>query len=251
MIKNRKLLLLSVNEAYAEIGGKLGSPGKMPCHTGQSMPCETCPMGSKLAKIPGTVCSCCYGARGHYPTTNVQNRMWERYWALMTAFKDQRLDEYETAFVKAILNDVKDCFRWFDSGDLQGQWHLESIIRIVEEVTKVGLEVDHWIPTHEKDMIMDFIKTKKLPDNLLVRISGDYINQLCDDEVISSGLPMSVVYDKEKLFNAVGECKSKGLTYAICTAKVNPDGTPSRNNECGPCRLCWNEKIDVIIYPRH
>lgn len=97
---------MNVFLAQAIIGGPLGVTTKMPCYTGQGMPVSTCKRGSELGQIQGSVCHSCYAKRGKYNCDTVQNRMWERWYALMTAHDDGRLDEYEEAFTKILLEYV-------------------------------------------------------------------------------------------------------------------------------------------------
>ena len=51
------------------------------------------------------------------------------------------------AEVMAFLIEQNSCgyFRWHDSGDLQGQQHLDQII----EVCRLTPDVKHWLPTRE------------------------------------------------------------------------------------------------------
>lgn len=144
-------------------------------------------------------------------------------------------------------------FRWFDSGDLQGSWHLESIMRIVNNVRSRGGAIKHWIPTHEADIAVDYASKNKIPDDVALRVSSDMVNDLGDTErILNNGLVMSCVYDKSRLLEATKECLDRKITFAVCTAKTNPDSSPSgRENRCGPCRLCWNTNIQMIIYPKH
>jgi len=248
---------MNLIESIAIIGGKLGEPAKMPCYTGQSMPNTTCKRGSELVQNKESVCSMCYASRGHYMTSNVQNRLWERWEALTMAHEDGRLNEYELAFSKVLLEYVAsyrpEYFRWFDSGDLQGGWHIESIERIINMTEKEGAQICHWLPTHENKIVINYAKKNNKPKNLIIRVSQDMINKIDDDikRIIDVGLGASVVCTKDKLKDMLNECRKKKITAAICTAKYNPDGTESGRNKCGPCKLCWNPNIQVIIYPKH
>ncbi len=53
------------------ITGTLSKPSKMPGWS-YGIPAKECKVGSKLAKIPGTVCHGCYALKGCYVFPNVQ-----------------------------------------------------------------------------------------------------------------------------------------------------------------------------------
>ena len=52
-------------QAKEIIGGDLSATTKMPCKS-FNLPAWECKTGSKLAKIPGTVCHGCYAMKGNY-----------------------------------------------------------------------------------------------------------------------------------------------------------------------------------------
>jgi len=56
--------LPTVKAARDYVGG-FSKPGKMPCNA-ISLPIEFCNVGSKLAKIVGTICYYCYASGGFY-----------------------------------------------------------------------------------------------------------------------------------------------------------------------------------------
>jgi len=71
-----------------------------------------CITGSKLAKVPGSVCHDCYARKGMYRMPNVINKM------------EEREDFFHAIdFVPrmvALLNRTRsEFFRWFDSGDVE------------------------------------------------------------------------------------------------------------------------------------
>jgi hypothetical protein len=51
-------------QAMEIIGGDLSATTKMPCKS-FNLPAWECKTGSKLAKIPGTVCHGCYAMKGN------------------------------------------------------------------------------------------------------------------------------------------------------------------------------------------
>jgi len=53
-------------------------------------------------------------------------------------------------------------FRWHDSGDLQGAWHLKNIF----EVCKATPAVSHWLPTREAKLL-SLMDPDVTPQNLI------------------------------------------------------------------------------------
>ena len=106
-------------EAFSVVGG-LSKPSKMPCK-GYSIPASKCITGMKMRNRKNSICSACYALKGMYVFSNVKN-------ALMTRFETLKHEDWVPAMIKAIGKD--EYFRWHDSGDLQGEWHLANIIKV-------------------------------------------------------------------------------------------------------------------------
>ena len=100
--------------------GSLSTPSKMPGY-GYSTSADDCITGSKLANVKGSICSICYARKGRYVFPNVQNAMKKRLESL------ERLDWIDTMVQLISRKEKSGFFRWHDSGDLQGVWHLEKI----------------------------------------------------------------------------------------------------------------------------
>ena len=123
-----------------------------------------------------------------------------------------------------------DCnyFRHHDVGDIQSLQHLRNIVSVCHKTQKVN----HWISTHEVDIVTSYLSTYgSFPDNLTVRISADMINQR---PKFIQDLPIATVSTSEK--NPIGSIR--------CPAKKN-------NNTCGPCRACWSRKVNWVDYLKH
>jgi hypothetical protein len=71
---------MKINE-LDEITGTLSKPSKMPGWA-YGIPAKECKVGSKLAKIPGTVCHGCYALKGCYVFPNVQAAQYKRLKAI-------------------------------------------------------------------------------------------------------------------------------------------------------------------------
>ncbi len=70
-----------------EIGG-LSEPSKMPGYSFSLPAIVTCPIGAKLAAIPGTPCSGCYALKGAYAWKPVREAQARRYALIMQAIGD-------------------------------------------------------------------------------------------------------------------------------------------------------------------
>lgn len=191
----------------------LSKPSKMPCPS-YSIPATRCKTGSKLARIPGSVCSACYALKGNYYFPNVKRALESRYHAL----KDPA---WVDTMVKLIT--PHQYFRWHDSGDLQGVWHLRKIVQVCQNTP----DTQHWLPTKEPTIIRQFLKRGgSIPDNLIIRISAGMIDS--------------------HHYTHVPGCLGSGVvtTGASCPA-------PQQGNQCRDCRRCWDTSVQFVTYAKH
>ena len=110
-------------------------------------------------------------------------------------------------------------FRWHDSGDLQSSWHLKQIFEVC--VRTPGTR--HWLPTREVKFLK-LLDPEAVPGNLTIRISSHMIDQ-----------------PPVKFWPWTSTVGSSGGT---CPA-------PQNGNKCGPCRACWDRKVQNIQYHEH
>ena len=104
------------------ITGGLSKPSKMPGYA-YNLPAWECKVGSKLAKVPGSVCHGCYALKGRYRFPNVKEAMYRRLASIT------RPDWART--MAADINARKSrFFRWHDSGDVQSVKHLLKIFHV-------------------------------------------------------------------------------------------------------------------------
>jgi hypothetical protein len=200
-------------DAYTITGG-LTQTSKMPCKS-YSLPTEACITGFKMSKIAGSVCSVCYADRNFY--LMYQNTIKPAQFARLDSINDPA---WVDAMVALIGSDQY--FRWHDSGDLQGLDHFEKIVM----VAKLTPKTRHWLPTREYSIIKSFIaKGEKIPENLIVRLSGMY-----PDKPVQ--VPASLQGIKGITTSNVHTTKPLGLA---CKA-------PSQAGECRECRACWTDK---------
>ena len=144
-----------------KITGGLNAPSKMP-GPAYNLPAQACITGSKLVKIPGSVCHGCYALKGRYRFKNVKDALSRRLASIM----DPR---WVDAMV--VLIDKEPFFRWHDSGDLQSVQHLKNIFEVCNRTPGT----QHWLPTREvKFLPLNF---DAIPKNLIIRLSGHKIDK--------------------------------------------------------------------------
>jgi len=201
---------MKTNEALKIVGG-LSKPSKMPGWA-YGLPAAECKTGSKLAKIPGTVCYGCYALKGCYMFPVVQAAQYRRLEAIRSPL-------WVGAMALLINSKKSKEFRWHDSGDVQDEEHLLKIFA----VAKLTPDTKHWMPTREA-WVKHFLP--ECPANLVIRFSG----QMVDQPAIASWPHTSTVSTKPE--------------DRTCPA-------PDQNNECGSCRQCWDPNIKNICYGKH
>lgn len=202
--------------ALAEsICGKLSHTTKMPCPS-YSLPVDRCVSGAKLSEIEGSICSKCYVKRGrHIFHTGSQEERWQ-------SLKHPRWVE---AITHLIREEANPHFRWQDSGDLAGYWHLQKII----DVALALPEVSFWLPTSERDVVEEYrMILGEFPANLTVRVSTTLIDS--------------------------APRKDQSLTSSVHRHKP-PHGfacrAPQQGNKCLACRACWDKGVRNISYRFH
>lgn len=210
---------LTLKEAWEIVGG-LSTPGKMPGYA-YGLPAAECKLGQKLRRIPGSVCRTCYALKGRYVFDGVTRAQYRRLESL-------RHPLWVDAMVLLIRSKCRSepYFRWHDSGDLQGVWHLEKIV----EVCRRTPEIQHWLPTREYSIVRGFLEAgEDLPDNLVIRLSAHMVDEP-PPKLYS--LPTSTVSER-----------GRRRPYA-CPARM-------QGNQCGSCRACWDPKVPNVDYELH
>ena len=195
----------------------LSQTTKMPCKS-ISLSAKLCNTGSKLAKIPGTVCSECYALRGFYNMPSVKKNM------------DARLLFMSgNHFVSNMITYLRDeeYFRWFDSGDIQNEIMGHCIIDVAEQTQWV----EHWIPTKEYKWWRNILSTRILPRNVCLRASTPMDNT----KPIPNWNQTSTTFTSKD---------SAAYTGVECKAHLN------KEYKCEECRACWDNNITNIAYPK-
>ena len=203
--------------------GSLSNPSKMPGF-GYSTPAKDCQTGSKLAKIVNSICSICYAKKGRYVFPNVQNAMQYRLDSISKIDWIDCMVELISKKQSKLPEGQREFFRWHDSGDIQGVWHLEKIAEIARRLP----EINFWLPTREYRFVWEWLATATKPSNLQIRLSAYMID----------GKPPT------ELANRLG----------LTTSGVSENGfncpAPKQNNACGDCRACWTSD-ENINYKSH
>lgn len=231
----------TVKELEALVG-TLGKPSKMPgfsygipSREAQWVPdvCKQlglpvpksygCSIGSKLAKQKDTVCSKCYATKGFYSFKGPKGAQVKR---LVSLWGPDWVDNISELIEKKTAKEKN--FRWHDSGDLLGAWHLEKIVQVAKNLPLVSF----WLPTREVNLIKQYQSNINWnfghPSNLVIRVSSHKINQ-----------------EPLKGFKNTSTVQSTGVPMGhLCPA-------PKQGNQCGTCRMCWNKDVPNVSYRLH
>ena len=195
-----------------KITGGLSRPSKMPGFA-YNLPATRCKVGSKLAKVKGSVCHGCYALKGRYRFPNVKEALERRYKQAMTN------KDWVFGMVYLINTSNKKEFRWHDAGDIQSAEHLQRIFQVCE----LTPSVKHWLPTRES-VILSNINADDVPDNLIIRLWASKV----DGPAPKSWPWTSTVVTKGK----------------TCPAA-------EQDNECKDCRACWDKSVKNVAYGKH
>jgi len=211
----------SIKEAELAVGN-LSRPSKMPSYA-WSISARRCNVGSKLAKVKGSVCEGCYALKGRYMFSNTQDALERRY----NAWNSDRA-KWVDAMIYLMHNKQHivnaGVFRFFDSGDIQGSAMLDDI----NTVAWASPTIRFWLPTKEYKLVKNY--DKEIAPNLVIRVSAPTV-----DKGFSGYTHISTVYNKDNIDTAEGH---------ICPSS-------NQGNECGSCRACWSDKVSEVSYIAH
>jgi len=173
-----------------------------------SLPAWECITGKKLRKVPGSVCAGCYALKGNYT----------RYPAIKAAQYYRLATLMEPDWIPAMVTQIKrqKFFRWHDSGDLQGAWHLKNIMEVCNQTPATM----HWLPTQERQ----YLPLGSYPKNLIIRLSNAKNNTA----------PGQAWTHWSTVVDSSGDCPAS-----------------KQGNQCGSCRRCWNPVVKHVSYPKH
>jgi len=177
-----------------------------------------CITGGKLAKVKGSVCEQCNMRR----LQKIRPSVDQGYKTNLFKWQVSNTSNWIDAMVFQIKRYAADGYhRWFDSGDLQSMEMLLAIAEVARQTPKVN----HWLPTKEYSIYTKYSSLNTEPTNLIVRVSAPMI----DGKPSKAFKNTSTVHKNNK---AIGfECKAR--------------------NACGPCRACWDKKVENVSYRKH
>jgi len=228
-----ELALKMTTQQASAIAGTLGQPSKMP-GAAYGIDAFQCRAGSALVDDPTSTCSGCYARRNFY-----------RYWHAAVAARAKRQAAIRhrywiEAMIVLILDYVEaggePAFRWHDSGDLHGAWHLAAICAVAEATPNVR----HWLPTREYGDVVQYLRAGGvIPDNLTVRLSAHYIGKAPEVPAEIAHLPTSTTH-------RLGERPPLRQKGAIVCHAID-----SAVNMCRNCRACWDGRVTNVSYRMH
>ena len=182
-----------------------------------------CHVGEMLSKKAGSICEQCNMRRLQKIRPLVDKgykinlEKWQRSIGSIIKWVDAMVFQ-----IKRYCSDGH--HRWFDGGDLQSY----EMLMAIDSVARQTPQIKHWLPTKEYGIVSKYFKYNTEPENLTIRVSAPMID----------GKP------------------SKRFKYTSTVHKINPPQgveceARKRNNNCGPCRACWDKRIRNISYPKH
>lgn len=229
-LSNKNSIVGKLQRRFAEdweATGGLSVPSKMPGFA-YSTPAKACQTGAKLQEVVGSTCEKCYALKGNYTFPKIQERLYKRLYALNNP---DWIPSMALLINTACEMVNEPFFRWHDSGDLQGVWHIENIV----EVCKLTPTIQHWLPTREYKMVIDYLRKinqSDFPKNLTIRLSAHMID----------GQPPGFGGVTTSTVSTTG--KSITEESVFCDAYT-------RGGYCGSCRACWQPEIQDVTYPKH
>lgn len=218
-------------KAAQTVCGSLTQTSKMPCKS-SSLPTESCETGSRMAKLPGSICSMCYADKGFYKVyeSTIKPAQFSRLDAVWQAMASE---EHAQAWLSGMVSLIGADF-WFrhhDSGDLQGLAHLE----LIAQLAMATPHCQHWLPTREYAIVKEYIaKHGALPANLIVRLSAMYPDQ-------PVAIPASL--------RGHANITSSNVHTPGAPVHGHACQAPKNNGACGPCRACWSG--EPVSYAMH
>jgi hypothetical protein len=214
-------------QAAVVVGG-LSNPSKMPGKAIGLPARRTCPIGNKLADIPGTPCHGCYADnRGMYQFPVVKAAQARRLSLIHNALTGPvARDAWVAAMVTLLRGEAH--FRWHDSGDVFSAAYLDLIVDVVRRTP----QTKHWLPTQERGLMMAWQRDHgAFPENLTVRVSMPRID--ASDAMIAA--------------------TQRGLGLNTSSVSTSAPTCPAskQENECRDCRACWDRSVPHVAYSKH
>ena len=234
--------MMTLTEAKTIIGS-VGTPSKMP-GTSYGLSAHECIAGSRLAEIPGSICSTCFALRDQMSWPNAQKAYARRlasighpHWVKamvrvlshLHSVPERRIDlglrpgpKLTRLGTRYRMNPMG-WHRWHDSGDLQSVEHLARIVEVCRRTPRIR----HWLPTREVAILRAY--DGDIPENLVIRVSATMID---------------------------GAPPTGWQNTSTVHTDAAPDGSHScpahhQGNQCLSCRACWSSEVANVYYRKH
>lgn len=220
------------------IAGSLGKTSKMPGYS-YGISAEKCQAGGVLRGVAGSVCSACYASTDWYRTWRPLLEGHRRRWQ---GIHHPLWVPAMVAVIERACRPPDDYFRFHDSGDIQGVWHLANICRVAALLPAVRF----WLPTREYGFVAQYMRGAQIPGNLVVRLSAHMIDcepVLGEYSAELAPLPVSTV--------STVSLRSLGVQIVEGKGAIECRAVEARDNKCGPCRACWDARVKSVNYPQH
>jgi hypothetical protein len=230
VVRQKRRKEFRTNQEALDYVGGLSVPTKIPTYC-YSIPAERCITGSTLVNVKGSTCESCYAMKGWHYGKQVGPAEERRFQSLKKAY-------WTDAMVYLIRSLKLAYFRWHDSGDIQGLWHLQKIF----EVCLRTPDCYHWLPTREWDMIKNFRELGiPKPKNLKIILSAHMIDRAGPVELAKDlNVQVSTVVTSNPT------CQAHTKTVEVKNGRHN-----LTHGYCGSCRDCWNEDVFFVSYIKH
>jgi len=225
---------IRVRELERLVGG-LTRTSKMPGPSWSLPALVTCPVGRKLAQVPGTPCSDCYALKGNYFRPNVQAAQRRRLEIVkrdVSAWAGRMVHLlWSLTHTRQGPDGLAMWFRVHDSGDMFDPAYWEAWKWIARRLQDDWIRF--WVPTQEPWVAGD----QDVPVNMTVRRS-----------LPKAGASMA------RLLAHAGE---RGLMSAVVEkgTPVMPGEwrcpAPQQGGKCGTCRACWVRRVPLVTYVKH
>lgn len=222
-------------ELEREVGG-LSAPGKMAPARGYSLPAlESCSVGGRLAELEGTPCHHCYATRNRYVWPGVLAASRRRLAIVQACEADEGLaDRWVYAMAALIRRRSPERFRWHDSGDILGCWHLRLIARVAE----LTMETAHWLPTQERRTVLEYLRQHgRFPANLTVRVSMPRLDSV----------PSARTLELSPVSSVATSGRAPAAAHACPATERGNEHTCLGNN----CTACWQPSVRWVVYREH
>jgi len=177
---------------------------------------------------PGTICGSCYAAKGRYRMSTVQQAQQQRMdWARKCMQTPEGVEDFVSTMVDTIARDRSPYFRIHDSGDLFNPTYVGAWAEIARRLPHKKF----WVPTRT----WRFLDNPKWAPALLAL----------------AGLPNVTMRPSALRFNDAPPIIPGMAAGSTATPAGYSCPAPDQGNNCGDCRVCWDQPETPVSYHKH